>query len=392
MFRSYTFRLVVTVAIMTLANQVALSHVLAKESDVVVKVSGSWEYLDKNNNYKFVKYARIEILDKNPPASDFVLGKSYTDSSGKYTITVTSTKSSGSNIAVRVCATDDESVFVGTSSSIIDTYCTLTDTRNNVISPTLDFGTYVVLSASNREAFYIHGLIADLAWRSYLKPKTNFGSYCAVPGNSCLVAIRWAAGSTDGSYFDLPGDGAIHLRGDDRYDPDVILHEYSHFVMDRVYFQYPSSPNCNPHSWDSVSSRGCAWTEGWADFLQAAIQNDGNYDDGERTNPIHFDLEFPLPFVSGFDSESAVTASLWDIFDNSGTSEAWDKISLDMDGTNNNGIWSVFRVKPSDALEFETEWRASKNGFNCEVRGIFAHHIVGSGLYSCNYMPIVLRR
>ena len=96
-----------------------------------------------------------------------------------------------------------------------------------------------------------------------------------------------------GTYY-RPG-GSIDLLAGDRWDSDVLLHEYGHFVMYKIYGDdMPPSPNCSNHYWGGHSSLGCAWTEGWANFLQAAIQNDPNYVDTEDQT-LHINFEPPIP-------------------------------------------------------------------------------------------------
>jgi hypothetical protein len=220
-------------------------------------------------------------------------------------------------------------------------------------------------------AFYIYDLIADDAW-NYLIINVGWD-------NNYNLPVQWYPNSLVGTYYSL--GGAIYLLGGDRWDSDVILHEYSHFVMYKIYTIYPPTPNCSNHSWGIPSSEGCAWTEGWATFLQAAVQNDKYYDDTEDIS-VHIDLELPNPPALGADVEGAVTASLWDIFDTE--TEVWDKLSSGINGTSSNGIWNiVYGTDPTTAKGFETNWITSYNGFSCDVIGIFSHHTIGSG--SCAY-------
>jgi hypothetical protein len=156
--------------------------------------------------------------------------------------------------------------------------------------------------------------------------------------------------------------------------------------MYKIYILYPPTPNCTIHSWSSISSQGCAWSEGWANFLQAAIQNDQYYDDTEDQN-IHRDYEPPNPIAQGADVEGAVTASLWDIYDSH--IEDWDSISLGINSSNSNGIWNVvYNRMPNTTIEFIGDWVTSNIGYNCEVETIFSHHKIGG---NCIYIPLMIR-
>jgi hypothetical protein len=50
-----------------------------------------------------------------------------------------------------------------------------------------------------------------------------------------------------------------------------VAHEIGHAIMDDIYEDaYPATPNCSGHKVDTASSAGCAWTEGFADWLRRA--------------------------------------------------------------------------------------------------------------------------
>ncbi len=179
-----------------------------------------------------------------------------------------------------------------------------------------------------------------------------------------------------------PG-GSIDLLAGDRWDSDVFLHEYGHFVMYKIYGDdMPPSPNCYSHYWGGHSSLGCAWTEGWADFLQAAIQNDRFYDDTED-QILHINFEPPTPSADHPEDEGAVAASLWDIFDPTSISETWDAIGNGINGSSNNGIWSiVYNDGPIDFLEFYSDWINSSNGYDSEITSILQHHQIDPDITS----------
>ena len=51
-----------------------------------------------------------------------------------------------------------------------------------------------------------------------------------------------------------------------------MAHEIGHAIMDDVYEDaYPATPSCSGHKVDTASSAGCAWTEGFADWLPLAV-------------------------------------------------------------------------------------------------------------------------
>jgi hypothetical protein len=99
---------------------------------------------------------------------------------------------------------------------------------------------------------------------------------CWDPGDtSCRqLSIIWYPTSTDGTYW----NGAVHLAADDPNAQITVDHEVGHNLMYELFDDnFPAAPNCNPHSIFGVSSTGCAWTEGWAEWVPASVYNDPNF-------------------------------------------------------------------------------------------------------------------
>lgn len=335
--------------------------------NLTIAVSGRWGYQDKASAYSSIPYARVEIIDSGAN-NDRILGYGHTDSNGYYNITVTSDEAGGPDIYARVLSMDDYSVWVGSS---IDTgkssvYYATTPRSDNVTTGALNLGSWAITDVNNRMAWYIYDQISYYAYR-FLMDKVGWD-------NDSDLAVEWSPSSTQGTFYRF-GDG-IYLVAGDRWDSDVILHEYGHFVMYQIYPTYPLTPNCNPHYWAVPSSAGCAWSEGWATFLQAAIQNNRYYDDTDD-QLIHNDIELPTGSPYGATVEGAVAASLWDIFD-SGV-ETWDALADGINGSSGNGIWNkVFYTDPIDVNAFEYTWLSGSSATNWSVQNIFYHHGIGS--------------
>jgi len=250
----------------------------------------------------------------------------------------------GQDIYVKVFSTDNRSVRVTDFSTPGNLYYSVTPVQNNVADGDVDVGSHSLDDADTRMAWYIYDLIANDAF-DYLADNVGWK-------NVYKLQVRWSPTNTSRGTLYYPG-GSIDLLAGDRWDSDVFLHEYGHFVMYKIYDgKMPPSPNCYNHHWGGHSSLGCAWTEGWANFLQAAIQNDRFYDDTEDQT-LHINFEPPIPSAHHPEDEGAVAASLWDIFDPASTSESWDAIGNGINGSSNNGIWSIaYSDGPTDFLEF----------------------------------------
>ncbi|MNJ93478.1 hypothetical protein D3C87_111600 [compost metagenome] len=104
------------------------------------------------------------------------------------------------------------------------------------------------------------------------------------------VSIYWKAGFNPYSYvysststllsYYSPGQSKLYILGGkngnvktadtDHFDNSVILHEYGHFLEDRYAFS--SSPG-GSHNGDFVIDPRLAWSEGWANYFQAAVRS-----------------------------------------------------------------------------------------------------------------------
>ena len=154
------------------------------------------------------------------------------------------------------------------------------------------------------------------------------------------------------SMFILGGvDGDTTIRDTDHFDNSVILHEYAHF-LEYTYSAFDSKGG--PHDGDSILDPRLAWSEGFANFFQAAVTGDPTYIDtiGNCEGSTGFGFYETLETAAGdIASESgegnfrefSVSRALWDYIDphpieGTGTNESGiDNVTLDF-----AAIWSVF--------------------------------------------------
>jgi len=330
-----------------------------------------WGYIysqDRNGIPQTVRYARVEIWDEGL-VFDTKLATGYTDNSGYFqSPALSNTDDWGTlDIYIKVYATDDYSVNVTDFNGTL--YSEKSTTTSNVPDGYLEKGfpsTNPISDINRRPAYFIYDKIANDAY-DYLLNQVGWD-------NSYNLQVRWSAtNNTDGTHYH-PG-GSIDLLVFDRWDTDVFFHEYGHFVMYKIYGNVlPDAPNCIPHWWSDNRSNGCAWVEGWADFLQGAIQND-RYLTQTEDEIWTIDMEIPDPPASGSDSEGAVAASLWDVFDSA--TETWDTINLWINGPSSKGIWYIANTyRPVDAQGFYDQWYSNGGGNQREVASIFDHHLV----------------
>jgi hypothetical protein len=229
-------------------------------------------------------------------------------------------------------------------------------------------------------------------------------------------------------YIQWNGVGVIVIRGReilndrDQWDPDIILHEYSHLCT-QVYAQFPPKSAWEhyyyrlPDPDTSFVFPNLAWSEGWADFLGCAIDSSTpaeiwNLDNNNEVRSI-LDLETPLPdvpyyntywnqtapsstipFYNGYDIEGAIAEALWDIYDV--TNDGNFYIGYQIWGHNNdynqydswrgiNAIWDVFENYDPDPLdpthnhcytfyEFKKGWKGKGYPFEGHFSDILCAH------------------
>lgn len=156
---------------------------------------------------------------------------------------------------------------------------------------------------------------------------------------TCRTAkLNWAPDATEGTWYDTRDD-SVYLLADDPRAAELVLHEFGHLIMDDVYEDaFPSSPNCSPHYIPRTSSKGCAWTEGFATLYEVMVlgQPIFRWADGST-----LDVEQPTWGTTGWDDgdrvEGRVLGALIDVFDT--TNEGlYDRCSEDPRQT----IWTTF--------------------------------------------------
>ena len=157
-------------------------------------------------------------------------------------------------------------------------------------------------------------------------------------------------------FFILGGiDGDIDGSDTDHFDNSVIIHEYAHFLEDVL--SSTDSPG-GAHFGNSVIDPRLAWSEGFANFFQAAVLGSPFYRDSYGTPEdstallLNVNVESPgcaignpfsgcdMPRVAyeGNFREFAVTRTLWDLFDTGGLDTDGDGVAANIF----DEIWEAF--------------------------------------------------
>lgn len=240
--------------------------------------TGGWFYLDNNGTRRPAVNETVEAWDKDFLSTDDLLAVGTVGWDGSY----------------RLCFNNDDGdpfsagiqevyIHFVTSNTVWRVRDTALANNNYVfnsgapvtICDTCEqsYGNLQPADASVQRGLHAFDALNDL-WN-----KVHGANGCFDPNDgSCRqMVLNWTSTSSDGTYYSLGGND-IHLAAADPDAPTTVVHEGSHAVMDDLYEDaFPASPSCNPHSIFGVSSQGCAWTEGFAEWLPAMVYNDPFY-------------------------------------------------------------------------------------------------------------------
>jgi len=132
------------------------------------------------------------------------------------------------------------------------------------------------------------------------------------------VVVYWPAGTwpySTGDSISLPALQSSACSPEEcAWDRQVALHEYGHSVMYAAYGnRFPEGDGPDPHYVFSESSGGFALTEGWAEFMEGAVDNDP-YAAGLRLESGYW-ADYLDADWDGNVVEGAVANVLWDVLD-----------------------------------------------------------------------------
>jgi len=239
-----------------------------------VSVTGSVEYQDKiydargfTGDYprKAVRYAEVQLVDGN-----VAVASTKTDEYGFYRL-----QGSGVRLKIRVLAQSDAGIntLISVANHNGDVYAVSKALAIDGDSQ-LDFLVPVTESVSG--AFNI------------LDVMTSAKQFIA-ENDSTLndpLNVYWQPGNSEyGTYYcsnkisrsSCPQGSGVYLVGGrqsggdtDQFDDDVILHEFGHYIEDKLNIQ--DSPGGTHFLSDTDSDIRLAWSEGWGGFMPGAVK------------------------------------------------------------------------------------------------------------------------
>jgi len=259
------------------------------------------------------------------------IAASITDETGYWEIC---TASPGTNVYAKVFTQSSwKVVSMDGSGAFSQVYAGTTGSQ-----PGPDLGSWVLpTNAPNLLAFWaFHDLTRATYYfynpiRAEVNVNASPGTY--VVGPFTAVNVRWTPSSTTGTYYDRAVD-TIYLEANDPRTPSTTTHEFGHFLMDKLYIDlfWPSGFGGCPlsHSYTQISTRNCAWIEGFASAVSLMVNNNKIY---RWPNGSAVNNESRAGFADGDRVEGNVAATFWDWIDarNDGVLPARDYVQYKID-------------------------------------------------------------
>ncbi|MFE0257854.1 metalloprotease [Streptomyces sp. NPDC059010] len=167
-------------------------------------------------------------------------------------------------------------------------------------------------------------------------------------GKCDRLTFTWAADATKGGYWD-PGSRNVVLEAEDANSKHLILHEAGHWLQFELYgHRDTDAPGCDGHPFDRTTTRGCAWTEGFADAVAAYSLGDYRYVYGDGSDfDLHNDPN--TPWDKGDAVQGRIGSSLLDLWAKDGPDGgSWNKhiqLMTDHHSTDFNEYFTADRPK-----------------------------------------------
>ena len=257
-----------------------------------VTLSGNWSFYTKSGSTKGIRNARVEVLYRDQFYIWRTIATTYTSAySGDWSVSYTP-PSNHNYWEVRVYSTSSNATVKNASGGLYYSFTNYLNLANGE-----NIGTWIVSSGTNTEkAMWVYD--DAITSRNFL----ILGG--KDPGS--LNNIYWDASTTGTSYH---SSGSIYLNKD-APGTSVPIHEMGHNFMYNLYGSMPPSNCPNPHTIQGKSNTGCAWVEGWAEFLPLAVTYNPTYYYGSGGSLNLENTSSFQPGDSGDDVERRVAGAL----------------------------------------------------------------------------------
>ncbi len=340
------------------------SSVTNYSNPIVVSGSAQYEYRINGNGAVAspnpIRYAEVRVVD----SEGTLIQCGETDSAGNFSLNL---PQSGDSATITIASRANNSFLRASIYNNPNSNSFYGLTRSVTLSSTQNVGAMIATATGTiipGGAFNILDKLLDA--NDFLRINT---ANCAATFSNCpefttapLVNVYWSAGVDPATYFGigaplsfyLPNENQLYILGGsggdvdnsdtDHFDSSIILHEYGHALENLMSFT--DSPG-GMHNGDNILDPRLAWSEGFANFFQAAVTGNSVYRDTFGTplgtNGVYINesletgtTDLPSEPEEGNFREFSVSRALIDIID-SDESNAIDDLQASF-----SEVWTVF--------------------------------------------------
>jgi hypothetical protein len=333
-----------------------------------VCVDGTVSWTDAAGLTHPVRRASVQIIDKNVGGEELITTIA-TDDAGTFSAAINGVDADGGprDVFVRVLAEGPGFRFIRDVVSSRTQFIESPVTNNVAVGSTVTIPFVANNVDDNNTVFSLHNAMVIAS------------EYTATVQSPLLGTVDIVFPAT-GTFYSA---GRVNMLKLDRWDWDVMLHEYGHFVAAKLGIQ--RNPGGNHRGSNNLSDIPgpnkdigvrLAWGEGWPTYFAVSLLvemdaaslgianiGDVKYQDTEDARVVH-DLE--VGGVLGEDNEVTVMSALWDLYD--ATDDDSDSISL-----GDQEVWSTLDAANPHTLSDAYEAFAPNGGVNRdEVNCVFS--------------------
>lgn len=233
---------------------------------------------------KGVTYAEVHVVD----SSGNIIQCGETDALGAFSVVVPQVAGTytvqvlSRSLSSKVKASVLKDIYSSLPYSISKQF-TIAASSTTVTVPTFTASARITEDSDLSGAAF--NILADIFWANeFIRGNTAQTSFVADK-----VSIYWKQGFNPYSYFNAPSvlasfyvssedrlyilggkNGDVKASDTDHFDDSVILHEYGHFL--EAHYGHSDTPG-GSHNGNFIIDPRLAWSEGWANYFQAAVQN-----------------------------------------------------------------------------------------------------------------------
>ena len=360
------------------------------QMDGALTIRGSVSYFDDNELVELpVQRPQLQLYLDNQIAGDTIIGHTFGDEQGKYNFDSLNHPSllDGSPRNLYVVLKFDNSVL-SISNDMNQTYTLQSETVPDVPDGETIINLAIDDSHLDRGIGHIFNTIQDA--HAFLYNRLGWE-------RDRPIQVVWP-GPYSISFYDFAYMNSAKAQmmreliaiapGEHQWLRIIMLHEYAHAVMTAAYgYNLDALPRDNHpdvHRLETVSNLGFAFYEGWAAFMEAAVDNNALNVTGflDKDSPNIESNQWWTGHVNGTGQnvrggvvEGTIASILWDIFD---TPDSID-LALDVDDDNISNeldsFWEIFvNDTPQNITDVAMAWRRRNLPMLKEMEKIYASH------------------